>query len=99
MNYLPSITRYNTMRYNRCGKRGLKLPVISLGLCYNWGDVTDLKNPRKMTHGAFDLGSTHFNLADNYSQPAGSAESNFGKILKQYFCAYRDELIISTKAG
>ncbi len=99
MNYAPSNTRYNTMRYNRCGKSGLKLPAISLGLWHNWGDVNDFENSRKMTHRAFDLGVTHFDLANNYGQPAGSAESNFGKILKQDLSAYRDELIISSKAG
>jgi len=87
------------MRYNRCGKSGLKLPAISLGLWHNWGDVNDFENARAMTRRAFDLGVTHFDLANNYGPPAGSAERNFGKILKQDLSAYRDELIISTKAG
>ena len=99
MKYTPSDTRYDTMRYNRCGKSGLKLPAISLGLWHNWGDVNDFENARAMTHRAFDLGITHFDLANNYGPPAGSAESNFGKIFQQDMKAYRDEMIISTKAG
>jgi len=87
------------MRYNRCGRSGLKLPAISLGLWHNWGDVNDFENARAMTLRAFDLGITHFDLANNYGPPAGSAERNFGKILKHDLRAYRDELIISTKAG
>jgi len=87
------------MPYNRCGSSGLKLPAISLGLWHNWGDVNNFENARSMTHRAFDLGITHFDLANNYGPPAGSAEANFGKIFKQGLLAYRDELIISTKAG
>ena len=99
MNYSPSNTRYNTMSYNRCGQSGLKLPAVSLGLWHNWGDVNDFENARAMIHRAFDLGITHFDLANNYGPPYGSAETNFGKIFKQDLSAYRDELIISTKAG
>ena len=87
------------MPYNRCGKSGLKLPAISLGLWHNWGDNNDFENARMMTRRAFDLGITHFDLANNYGPPYGSAESNFGKIFKQDLSAYRDELVISTKAG
>lgn len=97
--YKPNPERYDAMLYNRCGKSGLKLPAISLGLWHNFGDMTSLANSRKMLHTAFDLGITHFDLANNYGPPAGSAELNFGKLLAQDFSAYRDELIISTKAG
>lgn len=99
MKYSPLESRYNSMTYKRCGKSGLKLPAISLGLWHNWGDVNDFNNSRKMGLRAFDLGITHFDLANNYGPPYGSAEANFGKILKQDLLAYRDELIISTKAG
>lgn len=92
-------TRYNSMRYNRCGNRGLKLPAVSLGLWHNFGGVDVLENGRAMLRRAFDLGITHFDLANNYGPPPGSAEENFGKILRQDFLPYRDELIISTKAG
>ncbi len=91
--------RYEKMRYNRCGRSGLKLPVISLGLWHNFGDVDVLENCRKMIFRAFDLGITHFDLANNYGPSPGSAESNFGKILKEDLWHYRDEMIISTKAG
>lgn len=99
MNYLPTETRYDSMKYNRCGKWGLKLPAISLGLWHNFGGIDNFENGRAMLHRAFDLGITHFDLANNYGPPPGSAEENFGKILKQDFAAYRDELIISSKAG
>lgn len=99
MNYLPTETRYDSMKYNRCGKWGLKLPAISLGLWHNFGGIDHFENGRAMLHRAFDLGITHFDLANNYGPPPGSAEENFGKILKQDFAAYRDELIISSKAG
>ena len=99
MTYLPKDTRYESMTYNRCGKWGLKLPAISLGLWHNFGDVDTIENSRAILHRAFDLGITHFDLANNYGPPPGSAEENFGKILKQDFAAHRDELIISTKAG
>lgn len=99
MAYLPDSQRYDTMKYNRCGRSGLKLPAVSLGLWHNFGDVDILENGRAMIHRAFDLGITHFDLANNYGPPAGSAEENFGRIFKQDLSAYRDELIISTKAG
>jgi len=97
--YSPSETRYDTMRYNRCGRSGLKLPAISLGLWHNFGGVDEFENARAMIWRAFDLGITHFDLANNYGPPPGSAEENFGKILRQDLRRYRDELIISSKAG
>lgn len=97
--YLPSDTRYDAMRYNRCGRSGLSLPAISLGLWHNFGDVDVLENSRAMVRRAFDLGITHFDLANNYGPPPGSAEENFGRILRDDLRSYRDELIISTKAG
>jgi len=99
MTYTASPTRYETMTYNRCGNSGLKLPAISLGLWHNFGNVDDLETARQMLFTAFDHGITHFDLANNYGPPPGSAEANFGKILKSDLAAYRDELIISTKAG
>jgi L-glyceraldehyde 3-phosphate reductase len=99
MNYLASPTRYETMRYNRTGRSGLLLPAISLGLWHNFGGVDTLENQRAMLRRAFDLGITHFDLANNYGPPPGSAEENFGSILRDDFLPYRDELIISTKAG
>jgi L-glyceraldehyde 3-phosphate reductase len=99
MNYLPSESRYDNMQYKRCGNSGLKLPLVSLGLWHNFGGVDVLENGRAMLRRAFDLGITHFDLANNYGPPPGSAEENFGKILKQDFAAYRDEMIISSKAG
>jgi len=97
--YLPSEDRYETMRYNRCGRSGLRLPAISLGLWHNFGGVDAYENARSMLHRAFDLGITHFDLANNYGPPYGSAEETFGRILAQDFGRYRDELIISSKAG
>jgi L-glyceraldehyde 3-phosphate reductase len=91
--------RYDSMIYNRCGRSGLKLPAVSLGLWHNFGDMTPFDNARNMVHRAFDLGITHFDLANNYGPKPGSAEENFGRILKQGLGAYRDELVISTKAG
>ncbi|RFZ82143.1 L-glyceraldehyde 3-phosphate reductase [Mucilaginibacter terrenus] len=99
MPYQPSADRYNKMRYRRCGKSGIKLPEISLGLWHNFGHVDVMENFRKILHLAFDSGITHFDLANNYGPPPGSAETNFGKILKEDFTGYRDEMIISTKAG
>ena len=99
MTYLPKESRYDKMIYNRCGNWGLKLPAVSLGLWHNFGGIDDFENGRAMLHRAFDLGITHFDLANNYGPPPGSAEENFGKILKQDFKAYRDEMIISSKAG
>jgi L-glyceraldehyde 3-phosphate reductase len=87
------------MLYRRCGNSGLKLSALSLGLWHNFGDVNDFENSRNILHTAFDNGITHFDLANNYGPPPGSAEENFGKILHSDFAAYRDELIISTKAG
>ena len=99
MSYLANNERYQAMKYNRCGKSGLKLPAVSLGLWHNFGDVTLFENSRAMVRKAFDLGITHFDLANNYGPPAGSAEENFGRILREDFKSYRDEMIISTKAG
>ncbi len=97
--YLPSDTRYDAMHYRRCGRSGLKLPAVSLGLWYNFGGVDPLENGRAMLRRAFDLGITHFDLANNYGPPPGSAEETFGRIFAQDFKPYRDELIISNKAG
>ena len=94
-----SHNRYQNMIYNRCGKSGLKLPAISLGLWHNFGGVDKYENYRDIVVAAFDSGITHFDLANNYGPPPGSAESNFGQILKQDLANHRDELIISTKAG
>ena len=99
MKYYPKQSRYAKMIYNRCGQSGLKLPAISLGLWHNFGHADDFETARQMLFAAFDAGITHFDLANNYGPPPGSAEENFGKILKQDFSDYRDELIISTKAG
>ncbi|MDP4610640.1 MAG: aldo/keto reductase [Opitutales bacterium] len=99
MSYLPASDRYTKIDYNRCGRSGLKLPPVSIGLWHNFGDVDDFENSREMLHCAFDNGITHFDLANNYGPPPGSAERNFGKIFAQDFRPYRDELIISTKAG
>lgn len=99
MTYQASSNRYVKMPYNRCGNSGIKLPAVSLGLWHNWGDVDDFENGRTMLRRAFDLGITHFDLANNYGPPYGSAERNFGKIFEQDFKPYRDELIISSKAG
>jgi len=99
MKYLPSNDRYNHMVYKRCGHSGILLPAISLGLWHNFGHVDDYETARKMLFAAFDAGITHFDLANNYGPPPGAAEENFGKILKQDLSTYRDELIISTKAG
>ncbi len=100
MSYTPSDNRYKNMPYNRCGKSGLQLPAISLGLWQNFGSVDNFENGQQIVRHAFDKGITHFDLANNYGPLPGSAEENFGKILKQDFTGYlRDELIISTKAG
>ena len=92
-------SRYETMNYRRCGRSGIQLPMISLGLWHNFGGVDNFENARAMLRRAFDLGITHFDLANNYGPPYGSAEENFGAIFKKDFRPYRDELIISTKAG
>lgn len=97
--YQPSENRYASMQYNRCGNRGLRLPAVSLGLWHNFGGVDIFENGRAILRRAFDLGITHFDLANNYGPPPGSAEENFGKLMKQDFMPYRDELVISTKAG
>jgi len=97
--YLPEKSRYDTLRYNRVGRSGLKLPAISLGWWYNFGGVDVFENSRAIARRAFDLGITHFDLANNYGPPPGSAEENFGMLFKQDFHPYRDELVISTKAG
>lgn len=97
--YQPSSERYDHMPFRRCGNSGLKLPALSLGLWHNFGDVDRLDNARAMIHQAFDLGITHFDLANNYGPPYGSAETNFGRVLAEDLKPYRDELIISSKAG
>ena len=97
--YQATNNRYDAMRYNRVGRSGLKIPAISLGLWHNFGGVDALENGRAMLRRAFDLGITHFDLANNYGPPPGSAEENFGAIFKQDFTPYRNELIISSKAG
>ena len=99
MSYQPSPTRYQNIEYRRCGKSGLKLSALSLGLWHNFGFVNDFENSRNIIHTAFDSGITHFDLANNYGPPPGSAEEVFGKILHSDLQGYRDELIISTKAG
>jgi L-glyceraldehyde 3-phosphate reductase len=97
--YQPAENRYDNMRYNRCGRSGIQLPAVSLGLWHNFGGVDTLENARSIMRSAFNAGITHFDLANNYGPPPGSAENNFGRILKEDFSSYRDELIISTKAG
>lgn len=97
--YTANEKRYDSMKYNRCGESGLLLPAISLGLWHNFGDKGNYANMEQMCFTAFDNGITHFDLANNYGPKGGSAEINFGRILKEHFSAYRDELIISTKAG
>ena len=97
--YTAAENRYETMRYNRCGRSGLKLPAVSLGLWHNFGSNGNFDNMTAMCHTAFDNGITHFDLANNYGPIAGAAEENFGRILKKGMGQYRDELVISTKAG
>ncbi len=99
MTYLASSNRYDAMQYRRCGNSGLKLPAISLGLWHNFGGVDTFEHYRETLRTAFDLGVTHFDLANNYGPPPGSAEENFGALMKRDFVPYRDELIISSKAG
>ena len=98
-NYIPSPIRYDAMSYRRVGRSGLKLPAISLGLWYNFGDDRTIDSQRAILRRAFDLGVTHFDLANNYGPPYGSAETNFGRLLRENFSSLRDELVISTKAG
>ncbi|MDX2191149.1 MAG: aldo/keto reductase [Bacteroidota bacterium] len=99
MKYSPAIDRYTQMKYKRCGNSGVQLPLVSLGLWHNFGDVDNFKIATKIITRAFDLGITHFDLANNYGPPPGSAEINFGTILSRELDGYRDQLIISTKAG
>lgn len=99
MVYQAEPARYQNMEYRRCGRSGLQLPAVSLGLWHNFGDSTLYDNARSLVHRAFDLGITHFDLANNYGPPPGSAEENFGRIMHQDLLPYRDELIISSKAG
>jgi L-glyceraldehyde 3-phosphate reductase len=99
MNYLPAIDRYDSMPYRRCGRSGLKLPAISLGLWHNFGDEQPIEEQRAVLRHAFDRGITHFDLANNYGPPYGSAETNFGRIMREDLRPYRDEMIVSTKAG
>ncbi|MRE93728.1 L-glyceraldehyde 3-phosphate reductase [Enterobacter bugandensis] len=99
MGYQPDKNRYQTMEYRRCGRSGIRLPAVSLGLWHNFGEATLIENSRQLLQRAFDLGITHFDLANNYGPPPGSAERNFGRILQEDFLPWRDELIVSTKAG
>ena len=99
MTYLANRERYGGMRYNRCGRSGLKLPAVSLGLWHNFGGIDAFENGRALVRRAFDLGITHFDLANNYGPPPGSAETMFGRLLATDLAPYRDELVISTKAG
>jgi L-glyceraldehyde 3-phosphate reductase len=98
-NYQPAENRYDAMTYRRCGRSGLRLPAISLGLWHNFGDDRPIDTQRAIVRRAFDLGVTHFDLANNYGPPYGSAETNFGRLLREDFSSLRDELVISTKAG
>lgn len=97
--YQANTERYETIPYYRCGDSGLKLPAVSLGFWHNFGDTASYENMKQLCFTAFDHGITHFDLANNYGPEPGSAEKNLGRILKENFAAYRDELIISTKAG
>ncbi len=99
MTYSPADDRYDTMTYRRAGRSGLRLPAISLGLWHNFGDARPLERQQAIVRRAFDLGVTHFDLANNYGPPPGSAESNFGRILRTDLAAHRDEIVVSTKAG
>ena len=99
MIYTPDKNRYNDIEYRKCGESGLKLPAVSLGLWHNFGQNADYDNMCRMCFSAFDNGITHFDLANNYGPEAGSAETNFGKILNSHMKSYRDEMVISTKAG
>lgn len=97
--YTPSPTRNDTMKYRRCGRSGLRLPEISLGLWHNFGGVDPFETSRAMVRRAFDLGVTHFDLANNYGPPPGSSEEVFGEILRKDFISLRDEITVATKAG
>ena len=99
MTYVAAADRYDRMTYNRCGASGLQLPAVSLGLWHNFGHDRPLDTPRAIVRRAFDLGVTHFDLANNYGPPYGSAEETFGRLLREDLHPYRDELVVSTKAG
>ena len=99
MDYLPLVSRYEKMQYNRCGNSGLMLPAVSLGFWHNFGGINIFENGRAIVRRAFDLGVTHFDLANNYGPPPGSAEENFGRMMDKDFRRYRDEMVISSKAG
>ena len=99
MRYTAAEARYDTMEYRRCGTSGLLLPAVSLGLWHNFGDIQPLQTQRDIIRRAFDLGVTHFDLANNYGPPYGSAEKNFGRIFAEDLRPYRDEIVLSTKAG
>jgi len=99
MSYVADDSRYDVQPYRRCGRSGLKLPAVSLGFWHNFGDDKPLENQRAVMRRAFDLGVTHFDLANNYGPPYGAAERNVGHILAEDFAPYRDELVISSKAG
>ncbi|MDQ1617352.1 MAG: L-glyceraldehyde 3-phosphate reductase, partial [Actinomycetota bacterium] len=99
MVYLPASDRYDSMTYRRCGRSGLQLPAVSLGLWHNFGDDKDRETQRAILLRAFDMGITHIDLANNYGPPYGAAEQNFGEVLAQDLSPYRDELVLSTKAG
>jgi len=99
MTYVAAADRYDRMAYNRCGRSGLKLPALSLGLWHNFGHDRPFDTARAISRRAFDLGITHFDLANNYGPPYGSAEENFGRLFAQDLVPYRDEVVISTKAG
>lgn len=97
--YIANETRYENMIYNRCGRSGLKLPALSLGMWHNFGSVNEMENMKNILFRAFDIGITHFDLANNYGPAYGSAEENMGRILKSDLMPYRNEMVISTKAG
>jgi len=99
MSYEPAADRYDRMLYRRCGQSGLRLPAVSLGLWWNFGHDRPLETSRAIVRRAFDLGVTHFDLANNYGPPYGSAEENFGRLLRDDLAPFRDELVIATKAG
>lgn len=99
MSYQADDSRYQHMHYQRCGRSGLQLPAIALGLWHNFGEISSLDNARRLVQHAFNLGITHFDLANNYGPPPGAAEESFGRMLQSDLRPYRDELIISTKAG
>ena len=99
MTYTAAEDRYDRMTYRRCGRSGLKLPLLSLGLWHNFGDTAPIPTQREMLRTAFDLGITHFDLANNYGPPYGSAETNFGRLMREDFRPHRDKLVISTKTG